>query len=593
MKKRNNQLLMVLSAVGLMTFTACTDDKYDLGDLDTTIGVGSDEGLTLPMSSTKEILLDDLLELNNNESVFIKENGDYVFKQSSGDVAPVHPTIDKIAVIDQGSAEFPVVLDVDLPADLTPLVGEIIAGTANEIPSAVIYTLEYRGEKPAEINSLETVNTEGRFSVNINFSESLSRFIPNFKSFQIEFPSYMEIGLPQEFATEFEVKGHVLQAKNGVSTRKGLNLDVNITKLTFDGNELKMDDDQIVMEGSVKVAMAWDDIVVGSATLGELRLDSKLEIENLAIVGATGSFSPKIELNDLGSVTIGALPDFLTNENVNVDLYNPQIVVSIKSDLSVPGYLEGTLVAHKKDGLNVAVNIPKVKINAAEENGGVSHIMICRRNENIPDTITDMAVVDDLSAIIEALPYVNTISFNAIAGATPVSGSQIELGKAYTVKPSYSIEAPIAFAENARIVYSDKLDGWNDDIQDYEFADEAYLRVTADIENRIPAYLTMAAHAINLSGNKIDNLTVTVDSDIDASQDGNETKTTPIGITIRQKAPSALKAVDGIVFTIEAAAAADGKSPVEGVTLNAYNHSLLAKNIKITLVGKLVIKSDD
>lgn len=595
MTKKNNQLLMLLSTVGLLTFTACTDDKYDLNDLDTTIGVGSDEGLTLPTSSTRQIFLDDLLELNNSESVVIRENGDYVFEQKGDDVESVQVMIDKISILDNGSTNFPVNIDIpNLPADLTPFVGQTIPGTGSSLDEQTIYTLEYTGDKPEEINSLQSVDAEGTFAVNISFSENLSRFIPSFKTFRVEFPSYMEIEIPQNLTGEYEVSnGHILQAVNGVKTDKPVVIAVNIKKLNVDGENLKVTDDQMIMEGSVKVSIAWDDIVVGSNNLNDLQLNSAMNIENLTISGATGSFSPKIELNDLGNVTIGELPDFLTNKNVEVDLYNPQIVINIESDLSVPGYLEGTLVAHKNDGTEVSVNIPKVKINAAEDNGGHSHIMICRRHENVPDGMTEVVEIEALKDIIAALPQTSTISFSVVAGAEPSrEDSRIELGKTYTIKPSYSIEAPIAFGRNARIVYSDTLDGWNDDLQDIEFANEASLNVTAEIENRIPAYLTMSAHAIDVNGNEIDNLTVDVNSDIQASEDGTTPVTTPISVTIKQKSAGALKAVDGIVFTIEAAAA-DSNGVVEGITLNAYNHSLLAKNIKVTLKGKVVIDTDD
>lgn len=595
MTKKNNQWLMFLSAVGLMTFTACADDKYDLGDLDTTIGVGSDEGFTLPTSSTKEIFLDDLLDLGNSNSVIIKENGDYVFQQKGEAVAPIHPMIDRVTISDNGSFDIPVAIEIpNLPSiDLSPFIGTIIPGTGSSIHEK-IYTLKYHGTKPNEINSLKSVDTDGDFNVNIIFSENLSKFIPNFKTLKVEFPSYMEIETPDN--PSYKESTNIVNA-SGVSTATPLVVSVKIKKLNFEAemaedDKLEVDGDQIIMEGSVKVAIAWDDIVVGSDNLNNLRLNSAMQIENLAITGATGSFSPKIELNNLGNAAIGNLPDFLTNENVKVDLYNPQIVVSIESDLSVPGFLNGTLTAQKEDGTAISsVNISNMGINAVEDNGGISHIMICRRAENIPDTITEVKVVDELKDIILALPYASTISFSAEAGVNPSrEDSKIELGKEYTILPSYNIEAPIAFGRDARIVYTDTLDGWNDGIQDYEFADKAYVRITADIENRIPAHLTMNAHAIDINGNQIDNLIVNIDSNIKASKDGNTSETSPISITIEQKAPNALKAVDGIIFTIEAAASDESE---EGITLNAKKHSLLAKNIKVTLMGKVVIKSED
>lgn len=77
--------------------TGCMDDGYDFNEVDMTVGIGGD-GLSLPVSSTDTIKLEDVLELDGSESVVVKDNGDYVFEQTGDDVAPVHPAIDPIVV---------------------------------------------------------------------------------------------------------------------------------------------------------------------------------------------------------------------------------------------------------------------------------------------------------------------------------------------------------------------------------------------------------------------------------------------------------------------------------------------------------------
>ena len=41
------------------------------------------------------------------------------------------------------------------------------------------------------------------------------------------------------------------------------------------------------------------------------------------------------------------------------------------------------------------------------------------------------------------------------------------------------------FDKDAKIVYKDTLDGWHDDLEDFELADGAYVNLTATIENRV------------------------------------------------------------------------------------------------------------
>ena len=585
---------MLLSAVGLMTFTACADDKYDLSDIDTTIGVGSDDGLTLPTSSTKEIFLDDLLELDNSDIVVIKENGDYVFQQKGDSIDPVHPMIDKVFISEGTTTNIPVKIEVPtLPNgfELLP-VGTPLPGTASTLHKE-IQTFDYEDDCPAEIESLISADADGSIDVTITFTEDLNGFISTFKTFNVDFPQYMEIDVLNA-SQAYTLEGDILKFTD-VPTSKDLTIKIHVKKLYFneidENNKLKLENGKIVMIGDVKVDVTYDDAVKGSGDINNLLINSTMSINNLTITGATGKFSPKIEIAELGGVTLDDLPDFLTDGDVVVDLYNPQIQINVESDLSVPGILSGTLIAKDENDNEIKrVAIPDMKINAVDDNGGISNILICRRNENVPAGITDVVVVPGLSDILRKIPH--TISFETTAHADDSKDSHIDLGHEYTIKTSYSIEAPIAFGEDARIVYKDTIDGLNDDLKDLELTKDTQLSITADIENRIPAYLTMSAHAINAEGNRINDLTVEVNKVIEAAEDSNvPTTTKDLTITIKQ-AGGDLSKVDGIVFSI-GAAASDGNKAIVGQTLNAQKHSLKVTNMKIQLKGRVIIKSED
>lgn len=93
-----SKMLVCLLSCGMLTLgTGCTDNDFDLSKIDTTIGIGGNE-LTLPTNSTENIMLDDVLELNNSDLVYVAENGDYMFKKEGDDCAPAHPLVDKVNV---------------------------------------------------------------------------------------------------------------------------------------------------------------------------------------------------------------------------------------------------------------------------------------------------------------------------------------------------------------------------------------------------------------------------------------------------------------------------------------------------------------
>ena len=60
--------------------------------------------------------------------------------------------------------------------------------------------------------------------------------------------------------------------------------------------------------------------------------------------------------------------------------------------------------------------------------------------------------------------------------------------------------APLAFDEGARIVYNDTIDGWTDDLEDIDLMAGSAIELTANVENKIHAYLTVSATAIDVQG---------------------------------------------------------------------------------------------
>lgn len=124
----------------------------------------------------------------------------------------------------------------------------------------------------------------------------------------------------------------------------------------------------------------------------------------------------------------------------------------------------------------------------------------------------------NLSKLIETIP--DNITFSANASADQTNNYRFELGHNYTVQPAYSVDAPIAFGENASIEYRDTLDGWNDNIKDFELAEGAYVNMDASIKSCVPAYMTVSAVPVDVNGNAIsaDELSVEVTGSVEASR---------------------------------------------------------------------------
>lgn len=581
---RKCRLLPAMTLLGGLALASCVNSDYDFNEVDATMGFGG-EGLELPGSSTDTIKLADVLDLGDDDCVKVRPNGDYVFEQVGDNVEPAQPEIAPISVTQRQSVSYDIDINVE-PA--TRSAGDARAVTVVLSADGDMQSFEYDGDKPAEVVGLDYAETDANLSFSLHFPAGLSSVVASLDEISIQMPSFMELSdVSANIGADgsWSIDGSRIVFSN-ITTSRDLTVSARVSRLRFGVSDelgsLGIEGDKIVLDGRVHVSMNSVATVSGGSIEG-LTASSDFAIDDMQITSVTGRFDPEIDLDNLGDVEITGVPDFLTDGNVRVDLYNPQILLTLNSDLNMGGFVGGTLTSWK-DGQPIAsVTVPEMAVRA----GGMTEMCICRNGEGI-EGYDVVQVVPELSTLIETIP--DRITFEGTARADRNQTCEFELGHRYTVQPAYRVEAPIAFAENAQIVYKDTIDEWHEDIEDFELSDNSYITFTANIENRVPAYLTLSAYAIDVDGQRMgdDEIKVEVSNTVIASADGETSSETPLTIRVSQNDGRALSRLDGLVFDVTASASDGGANPVEGMTLNSEKHFLIARDIKIKLVGTLV-----
>lgn len=573
-----------MTLLGGLALASCVNSDYDFNEVDATMGFGG-EGLELPGSSTDTIKLADVLDLGDDDCVKVRPNGDYVFEQMGDNVEPAQPEIAPISVTQRQSVSY----DIDINVEpTTRSAGDARAVTVVLSADGDMQSFEYDGDKPAEVVGLDYAETDANLSFSLHFPAGLSSVVASLDEISIQMPSFMELSdVSANIGADgsWSIDGSRIVFSN-ITTSRDLTVSARVSRLRFGVSDelgsLGIDGDKIVLDGRVHVSMNSVATVSGGSIEG-LTASSDFAIDDMQITSVTGRFDPEIDLDNLGDVEITGVPDFLTDGNVRVDLYNPQILLTLNSDLNMGGFVGGTLTSWK-DGQPIAsVTVPEMAVRA----GGMTEMCICRNGDGI-EGFDVVQVVPELSTLIETIP--DRITFEGTARADRNQTCEFELGHRYTVQPAYRVEAPIAFAENAQIVYKDTIDEWHEDIEDFELSDNSYITFTANIENRVPAYLTLSAYAIDVDGQRMgdDEIKVEVSNTVIASADGETSSETPLTIRVSQNDGRALSRLDGLVFDVTASASDGGANPVEGMTLNSEKHFLIARDIKIKLVGTLI-----
>lgn len=589
MKKKQMKaslLLVSLLTAGFLV-TGCTNDDYDFDQIDATMGFGGGE-LEIPASSTMNIPLSDILELEENGSVKIAANGDYLFQLTGTDATTASPQISPIHLTSRSYNH-----TITLPTS-SAAKGTRAAGTHLSFVSPKQQMFIYNGTDAA-VKSLKSAEVNGEIVLNVNLTlGGLSSAITKLDKVTLTLPGYLQI-LPQVTGNGngvSKVNGSKITVKD-VSTSDDLRLTIKAKKLDFAnqndyGKVVFGNNGSITMDGYFDLGI--EAYVTGVPT-SALSIGANVTVNDIYLKSATGIFDPEINISSLGDVSVTGVPDFLSEDGVRADLDNPQIILSIKNDMDAAAKVSAKVIS-TKNGQNLAtVQLPEMHIYKTSVTP-VTKICICRHKTaelTAQYGAANVYEVSNLATLINKHIPDHVQITNVEAKADLSQEMTIEFGHNYKVEPSYEVYAPLAFAEGAVIEYADDFDGWNDDLDELELAEGTYLRLTADAQNLVPATLIVEATPLGVDGTDISNqIEVNIkQGTVKASADGVKAVTSPLEIELREKVKGALQKLDGLSYKVKGKASHDG-TKVTGINLNSEKHTLKLENIKVKLVGKVI-----
>ena len=583
--------LPVLTAIsGSLLLLGCTNADYDFDKVDYTLGFGGDE-ITLPgNNSTKEILLDDLLDISSSDLITTEANGDYkLFKEPDNPIDPVEVNVDRITISADKSQELS--FDISLPNIPAALQGQkITLPYPNPIPgqdpidvpevTGNISLLEYEFDADAAIKSLEYVevgeNGKGvDLALDITFPEAINKFA----SLKIDLPNMLVMTCPNQ-NDKFDPSNNVLTLTD-FPVNGTLHIVFNVTRInvkTLDANNyVKLENGKFQLKSLLKLALKISEITIPKTS--KLTVNGVASFGDLVITEARGIFDPEINLNDVGTVEINSLPDFLTEEEVVADIDNPQIWLTLTSTMPLSGTIKAQLTSDTHP-TPILLDPIEVAASADGNNPNVTRIVICRHTPADLMGYTPM-IVDNLSDLIKKLKEPMEIKFIVTEAKAAQIPSTVKLGYKYTLAPEYKFECPLAFGDKAVIIYTDKETDWHKDIDKLQLAKNGYVHVTAVAVNKIPADLELVVTPLDVNGQELDSSVINVDlikKDVTGSKDAATES------PIEMKISGDISRLDGVTLKLKA----KSNEQLRGVTLNKTSQTLLVKDLSVKLVGKII-----
>ncbi|MCM1066918.1 MAG: hypothetical protein NC418_05000 [Muribaculaceae bacterium] len=575
--------------------TSCIDDDYDLSeDIDLTVNVGG-QLITLPGSSTQDITLAQIFDLDNNSSIKKVETdgqyglslGDYVIEQA-GSSEPSDFIINKVTITTHPSNT----ASTTLPEFVNLGAGQRVTEQASPTINAINLSDDNVDLQLVRLDKAKMA-VDIEFSVAYTSSTGFNGTAYIDRGYTAAFDPSWKIEIVDPATLDFlrltgdntvEFTRDVAVTRTSPMTARVRLVEIDFANVAsgqglYAPGHFRLNSS---VQSSGTISLYFD----ASQPVGareNLTLVTTTSVRNALITEVTGVVNPDINVDNT-SFTITDIPDFLSDKENKLVLDNPRInfVVTNNSPLTLDvkgylsSYLEGVQTAEIKLG-HFADNTGTAAITVPAQS--VTKFILSRRPVQEAGAVN--IIVDNLNDIIETVP--DEILFHGVeckAAQTPVT---FVLGDEYTFDASYDAIIPLAFGRDMKLHYTHEDTGWDEDLEDYNF-DRVQITLTAI--NTIPLDMTPSATALGKDGRPMSTIDVQVTGSV-APGTVASPATADLKIELKSTGTS-IKDLDGIALVFDASSNAE----VEGINLNA-GQAVRFENIKVTILGGITINLND
>ena len=547
--KRRPFIATALLLTSLGVTTSCIDNSYDLNkDIDMTVNVGG-EHLAIPVGYTEQITLDKIIELDEGDDLQLV-NGEYHLLKS--DKIDETNTSVKMVTVNESSNPINSInvlnnVDYSQPGDVT----------VEDIKSEGSVNTEAHGidEAVIEIGSL-TANTPAKLTLSfeINKTSSISYSDVTIDKMTITFPDFIKFEEGQS-----GLNGQVLTISNKTLSSSTYTIDLYISKYVFgekygDGNKVKEENgDRIIKIENQKITVKTDVTVHQAQGTGSLSITPTAILAAMTVSEVNGTIKPDMDVKPT-EVELTNLPDFLQDEEVKLDITNPVFSFKANNPLNEEIEMDGIMTGYKNGKVTKTVKIGSgnggVPIKLKPSGNKQQTISIVRNEKTVVETGATKVIVPNLNDIIETIP--DRISVELKPAVKTDDYYTVNLGQDYVLNSEYNIDIPLSFGSGLKIVYEETIDDFDLDLEDVDIK-KAIISITAD--NTIPLKMEIKnenVSALDVNGNKITDINVTVEGTITESKDGKSIATSQLNINLVSTKEGAISKLDGLFFKVTA-----------------------------------------
>ena len=515
-----------LPILSLLALSACTDSAYDLSDIDTTAKFAAKE-LVVPIN-LDYATLDQVLDIDNNDEVIdtVDAAGNKIYaikKEGTFQSDPISVSSFTVSNVDIESTTTQLTLEDLPPAGYSGgIKARYVIATADD---PIVTTFEASTtDFDKSIKHIESVgvNTKFVFKIHLALNEKggkiPSKILRNirFEGIKIQFPEGLTATADQGI---FDSETGILDL-SGQALAPNTNGDVSVTltvtalDATKKNVEASYADNarHLVYADKLAIIAGEANVYVDADFPSSVFLTSAPTLDDILVKSFTGRIEYEVEDFDIDPVNLGNIPDLINQSGTELMLENPQLYLSVTNPIAQydtyfkTGFLLTSRREKKSQAFEIDVNPTTGERTFRTINGEAVNHFVMTPN---PDTEFQYEGFENPIAVpfsemrnilhgVDGIPM--TIEVEAVNPTLPEQ--QVEnfvLGESLdAVHGRYAFYAPLQLSNDSHIVYTDTIDGWNDEDVDAITIEKLVLNFDATTE--VPFEMDLTVLPLGIDG---------------------------------------------------------------------------------------------
>ena len=611
-------------ALASCLLSACVDDKYDVNDMDMTIGSTSD--LALPSLSTDSILLKNIMDLGEDDIIKVKD-GEFRLV-TSGQANMTETEVNEIT-ISKPNIEA-VHTNVQLNTNGNPARYRAVAGVPDE---TFAYTITEQNKAFFEVNETSNVISEDlvdvdavafkegivlKSTLNLTFSnggdfikkihlQNLSLSTPKDLSFEKAELTYTQNGQSKTNQVSISDGLVSISGENDVVVDAGkpVYLALTLDMAEVNGNGISFVNKKIEINSLFKFNGTF---AIKSEEFENLSAAQLQQIQDNGIASVipqevafdiVSAFSDNISVvrvdaiaqkavSEPEPIVLDNMPNFLKDESVKIVLNNPPFIIewnnpfpagsvvnpdaaAVKNNLTIESVKGDEVIARKLATLS---GIPSGKsILVLADAPAAAEVPARYASYNRINV-----VVENLNELLMTIPDKICINFAPVT----IALKDLVPGQ-YNTQVDYCVDTPLEFLDGSKLIYED-VEDVEDDMDDASDFDAKAIEIQANVVTNLPMDLTLSVDALDRNGRSLKGGVIDVNDVVVGAHKGDisETTTQAVVINITPREGHSIREL------LQNMAKFVYRAEFEGEGKLYENASIKLTNVKATIKGGIV-----